>query len=224
MHTSFDFEGDGYDYALRSIAPVDLIVDPGYTIDYAGTSNTCASCHQPRTAPPVDNGMGLFQVTSTHWGPHHGPQATLLEGIQGAEIEGDVEYPDPASAGHRKGASCTSCHMGESDGDINGLHTWVPTTSDCAKCHSNGIPEEVGGFKEDMATLLTQLEEIGILHSEVVDDVLEVHPVPGTYDILAAEAAWNYILIYEDASGGTHNPKYAKALIQNSIEALNNAD
>lgn len=217
MHTSFDFETDGYDYALRTIDPVTLIVDDSYTIDYNGTANTCANCHQPRRSGPVDNGLGLFEVTSSHWGPHHGPQSTMLEGIQGMEIAGGLEYPAVAEAGHRTGSSCTSCHMGETSDQIDGNHTWIPTPNACTTCHSSGAPEKVAGLEEDMEALLALLEDAHILH---MDEEGAVHPVEGVYTILEAEAAWNYLFVYEDASKGVHNPNYAKALIKNSLDAL----
>jgi hypothetical protein len=211
-HTTFDFENDGFDYALRSIRPVDLITDPSYTINYNGTSNNCALCHQPRTSPPEADGSGDFAVTSSHWGPHHGPQSTFLEGIQGAELVGTNEYPAPASATHRTGSSCTSCHMGLTSGETDGNHTWIPTSTACAQCHTNGIPDGVAGLEDDMSALGLLLEDIGIVH--------DGHPVEGTYSITEAEAAWNYLLVMEDASKGTHNPAYARALIKNSIEVL----
>jgi hypothetical protein len=214
-HTTFDFENEGYDYALRMIRPVTLITDDSYTINYENASNNCALCHQPRTSPPTDNGAGKFEVTSTHWGPHHGPQSTFLEGIQGAEIVGTLDYPAAGTATHRTGSSCTSCHMGISDGEINGDHTWIPTSTACVTCHPNGAPDGVAGLEDKMASLLTILEEVGILHE---DD--GVHPVLGEYTIVEAEAAWNYLLVMEDASKGTHNPAYTKALIDNSIEAF----
>lgn len=215
-HTTFDFENEGYDYALRAIRPVDLITDPSYTINYQGTSNNCALCHQPRRSPPVDDGTGEFAVTSSHWGPHHGPQSTFLEGIQGAELAGSNEYPAPATATHRTGSSCTSCHMGETTGEIDGEHTWIPTSTACTACHTNGAPDGVAGLEDDMKSLLVILEAEGILHEE--DG--EVHPVVGTFPMTTAEAAWNYLLVMEDSSNGTHNPAYARALIKNSLEAL----
>ena len=221
MHTSFDFETDGYDYALRTLDPVNLIVDENYAMDFEGTSNICANCHQPRSSGPVDNGLGLFEVPR-RFGPHHGPQSTMLEGIQGAEIAGSVDYPEAGSARHRTGSSCTNCHMGETSGQIDGNHTWHPTPNACVTCHTNGAPEEVDGFEEDMDALLALLEAEGILESEINEDgELEVDAVEGTFPILVAEAAWNYLFVMEDQSHGQHNPKYAKALIKNSIEALN---
>ncbi len=187
MHKTFDFENEGYDYALRTLRGVDLIVDASYTINYEGTSNLCANCHQPRTATPVDSGDGTFRVTSSHWGPHHGPQATFLEGIQGAELAGAIEYPAAGSAIHRKGSSCTECHMGETTGGIDGNHTWIPTATACTSCHPNGAPEGVAGLEEEMEVLLAMLEDVGILHK---DEEGEVHPVPETYSITEAHAAW----------------------------------
>jgi hypothetical protein len=214
-HTTFDFENEGYDYALRSIAPVQLIADASYTIDYKGTSNNCAQCHQPRRSPPTADEDGNFAVTSSHWGPHHGPQSTLLEGIQGAEIAGTLEYPAVGTASHRTGSSCTSCHMGATSGETDGEHTWIPTSTACTECHTAGIPNDgngATGIVEGMETLHQLLEEAGILNGG--------HPHQGTYPIVVAEGAWNYLLLLEDASKGAHNPKYAKALLNNSIEAL----
>jgi hypothetical protein len=222
-HKTFDFANDGADYALRTIAPITLITDATYTIDYNGTSNMCVDCHQPRTAPPASTD-GTFTVTSTHWGPHHGPQSTVLEGIQGANIVvsgGDV-YPAAGTAAHRIGASCVQCHMSESDGDDNGTHTWIQTDDSCLDCHGS-VPTEVTGLVADMATLAVLLEAVegvdgngdpvhGIVHSG--------HPQEGTFTIVEAEAAWNYLLVMEDSSMGVHNPKYTKALIANSIKAL----
>ena len=41
-----------------------------------------------------------------------------------------------------------------------------------------------------------------------------------TVPLKEAQAAWNFALLREDRSKGIHNPNYAKALIANSIEAL----
>ena len=211
-HNTFDFENDGHDFALRSFAAVTLITDPTYTIDLGDKSNNCVSCHQPRRTPPIDEGAGMFAVTSSHWGPHHGPQSTLLEGIQGAELTGTTSYPGVGTAKHRTGSSCTSCHMGEASTIEDGAHSFNPTSTACTSCHANGAPNEVEGLAADMEALASLLETVGIVH--------DGHPVVGTYTIEQASAAWNYLLIMEDSSNGIHNPKYASALIKNSIETI----
>ncbi len=213
QHSTFDFENDGYDFALRSFDPVTLITDETYTIDFGDKSNNCTSCHQPRRLPPSNDGSGMFAVTSSHWGPHHGPQSTLLEGIQGAELAGSEAYPGIGTAKHRTGSSCVTCHMGQSEGgDNTGQHSFNPTSTACTTCHPSGAPSEVAGLADDMEALAILLEDVGIVH--------EGHPVVGSYTLTQAEAAWNYLLIMEDSSNGVHNPAYAKALVKNSLEAL----
>jgi hypothetical protein len=221
-HSTFDFENDGYDHALRNFDPVTLITDAAVTIDFGDLSNICTNCHQPRRTGPIDDGNGTFTVTSTHWGPHHGPQATFLEGIQGAHLIGSEVYPAPMSATHRTGATCTSCHMGETTDGTDGDHTWVPTVNGCTNCHSNP-PSELNGFADELATLATLLEAVTGVDGngdEVHGIVHDGHPQRGTFTLKEAQAAWNYLLIMEDASMGIHNPAYARALIKNSIEAL----
>ncbi len=219
-HDTFDFENDGPDYALRNVEPLQLIVDENYHIDYGNTSNSCISCHQPRTAEPANDGNGTFTITSSHWGPHHGPQSTMLEGIQGAQIPGSMGYPGIATATHRTNSTCVSCHMGETTNGMDGSHTMWPTDNACVSCHSSGIPNEVGGLANDMNTLAMLLENVVSQDGTVTGIVHDDHPQPGTYTILEAQAAWNYLFVLEDKSNGIHNPAYSKALIRNSIEAL----
>lgn len=255
-HRSFDFENDGQDYALRNIDAIQLIVDDGYFIDL-GLSNTCVACHQPRRSGPEDDGNGTFTMTSTHWGPHHGPQSTMLEGIQGMHIPGSANYPNVGSAAHRTGSTCTSCHMAETTDGSDGSHTFYPSLNACIACHTNGVPEEVSGLAAEMGLLEVLLENvIGWEYEYEVDEdgelildengdpiivldgngdpvILEVHGIihdghPNTgsfgegavFTILEAEAAWNYLFVEEDQSGGLHNPTYSKALIRNSIESF----
>jgi nitrate/TMAO reductase-like tetraheme cytochrome c subunit len=214
-HKSFDFENDGNDFALRGLDPITLITD-GTVIDFGNKSNVCVSCHQPRRLPPTDpNGTGSFFISSSHWGPHHGPQATLYEGIQGAEVSGSVAYPAVASSTHRQEASCTSCHMTPATEGESPSHAMIPSENACISCHSS-VPTEVVGLEADMNTLGQLLEAAGALHF----DGEEWHPVKGSVSIQVAKAAWNFLLVYEDMSKGVHNPAYAKALISNSIESF----
>jgi len=273
-HRSFDFDTDGNDYALRTFAPVSLIVDESVVLDATndsdpmGASNACISCHQPRHEGPT----GLeaeYTIDSGHWGPHHGPQATLVEGIEGYEFS-NIGISAAGTSGHSEGSSCVACHMSE------GGHTWepsTPTSVTCTKCHD--AKTEVAGFEPDMLTLAGQLATVegweykySVLRDDSLDPVLDadnklqfldangditkessmyvielddngdkitevvigaVHsdsPNPGFYGMGAtftsdqAGAAFNYIYLTEDKSKGVHNPDYAKALIAQSIDAL----
>ncbi|RED44720.1 hypothetical protein [Seonamhaeicola aphaedonensis] len=224
-HRSFDFENDGNDYALRNIDPVKLVLDPSTALDLKndadplGLSNACITCHQPRPSYPIPAGTDNYEITSSRFGPHHGPQSTMLQGIMGAPIAGSTGYPGVASATHRTGASCTTCHMGPSDDNLVGGHTWKPTLNTCTECHTNmtAIPDEIAGFSEDMETLKNLL--LALNPSPLLEND---RTVPGTYSADVAKATWNYRTALEDQSKGIHNPAYTRALLKNSIEALQN--
>lgn len=222
QHSTFDFENDGFDFALRTFDPVTLVLDPTYTIDFGNTSNNCITCHQPRSSYPVpaDDGTGLYEITSDRFGPHHGPQSTMLEGILGANVPGAEGYPGIAQHPHRKFSSCTQCHMAPSDNIEEGLHSWninIATSNACTTCHPDGANDQLEGFDTDIATLKQKLYDIGILTDLNGDPN---RSVLGEYSVKQAQAAWNYMTLIEDRSKGVHNPDYTKALLQNSIEAL----
>ena len=220
MHRSFNFEEDGNDKAVRSIEPVNLFLDPNITIDIRnasdelGLSNLCVNCHQPRDSYDIPGPTADYIVTSSRFGPHHGPQSVMLEGIMGANISGSVAYPGVGSAGHREGSSCIACHMGESSDPEQGDHTWQAADDTCLKCHSSR-PPAVTGFQTDYDRLLELLVAEGALTptGSAVQDTFPAH---------VAQAAWNWRFLMEDQSKGVHNPNYAKALLKNSIEALEN--
>lgn len=244
-HDTFDFDNDGPDYALRNDNPTQVLLDPSYTLDFEGSSNNCISCHQPRTSYviPAEDGTGKYVVTSTRFGPHHGPQSTMLEGILGANIAGSTGYPGVASATHRTASSCVSCHMAPSTNPEIGAHSWVPSESVCVTCHTNGAPSELNGYTAGMATLAQLLANVvGEEYEEDVDGnpvydvdgnpvgtgvvvngiVVDDRSQTGIFTTEEAQAAWNYITLLEDQSRGIHNPAYSRALLNNSIEALQN--
>lgn len=211
-HVTFDVENDGPDYALRTTSAVNVIIDSLNTIDLGGPSNLCVNCHQAREAYPEPDGDGNFNISSTHWGPHHGPQGNLIVGRIGYQFSGSVDYPstgNTATAHARQG--CTTCHM--EDGD----HTFHPAVDACTKCHDGATDFDINGFQTEIVGLLAQLEskleEKGVMTNGSVN-------APATYTVDLARAYYNYILVEEDRSEGVHNPAYIKALLQNTIEAI----
>ncbi len=191
------------DWALTTEAPVTLYVS-GATFD-AGAGNLCANCHQPRREMEAENGM--VDVDSTHWGPHHGPQAAMLLGIGGA---GDASGT-PSVHYTAIQDSCVTCHM------VDENHTMAANVAACTACHADASDFDIGGAQTEVEELLAELLELleakGLYH--------EGHPVVGEYPEGEAAALWNYIYIAtEDSSMGVHNPSYTKALLEASIEAL----
>ena len=194
------------DWALETTAPVPLFAFENKTYD-GGKGNLCANCHQPRrviaAADPNDN----IAVTSSHWGPHHGPQSAMLLGIGGA---GDVAGV-PSFHSSMIADTCVTCHIGP---DM--VHTFEALTSGCAECHGEDF--DIDSKQAEVEELIVQLGEL-LKTKGLLDEA--GHPVVGIYPAAEAQALWNYIFIaIEDGSLGVHNPPYTRALLQASVEVM----
>jgi hypothetical protein len=198
IHTTYT----GDDFKLETVAAVDLYAVEGATYD-AGSGNLCVNCHQPRRAfsEAVE---GMVEVTSTHWGPHHGPQSAFLLGYGGAGLEGKASkhYNEVED-------SCVGCHLGE-----NQDHTFEPVIDSCTECHEDVESFDLNGLQTDVQAKLDKLaaylESAGLFH--------DGHPVVGIYPEDQAMALWNYIAIaFEDKSLGIHNPSYISDLLEISL-------
>ena len=203
IHTSYT----GEDWALETTDPVALLAFEDTTFD-GGEGNLCANCHQPRRQ--IDEAVdGMIEVTSTHWGPHHGPQSAMLLGLAGAgEVEGS-----PSAHATMVEDTCVSCHMGEGD-----VHTFEPDVAACQGCHADIEDFDVNGLQTEVQAMLDELEE-ALIAKALLDE--EGHPAVENLPEAEAAALWNWIYIaHEDKSVGVHNPAYTKALLEASLEAL----
>lgn len=229
-HNTFDFAKDGQDYALRTVAAVDLMLytDHVKKIDFGNSSNLCANCHQPRNSyrVPGEAGETTYSITSSRFGPHHGPQSTLVEGIGLYDVAGSMAIPGTKSHPHRNGA-CVSCHMGDFK-DNTGGHTWKASLNNCKTCHSTATSFDVNGGQTKIAGLMTNLKN-ALVAKGVLDATGALNKVNGktisatnpmVLPVAQAGAYWNYITLVEDRSNGVHNPAYIEAVLKNSIEAL----
>jgi len=204
IHTSYT----NTDWALETTDPVVLYAFEEVTYD-GGKGNLCANCHQPRRTIAAPDPNDNIAVTSTHWGPHHGPQSAMLLGIGGG---GDVVGTISPHAVLVK-STCVSCHISE-----NGAHTFEAVEASCTGCHPDADGFDVGGVQTEVAALIAELGEL-LVAKGLLDE--EGHPVVGEYPSAQAAALWNYIMIeIEDGSLGVHNPGYTKALLEASIAAL----
>ena len=217
LHEDFD----GSDYGLRVSGPVTAEYN-GEPMDLIGNSNLCATCHQTRGPEPnVDSPGETFYISSTHYGPHHGPQANVVLGVGFAEVEGPASYPDAGSSYHySEDASCVGCHMGEYG--MGGGHSWIPNLAACEECHETEMDDyNYGGTQTATHDQLVELRDLLIDRGVVAGDEEEgFHPVVGTYPMLHAQAFFNWIGLDEDRSLGAHNPKYVNALLVNTVAAL----
>ena len=218
FHQSLDFTNER-NYALRTIAAVDLLMyraddplaDP-VTMDLGTGSNLCANCHQPRRVGPVSTDDST-RVTSSHYGPHHGPQSTSLAGLGAYEVGSG--YPAPGTGSkHATDATCTACHM------HSGEHTWKPGIDGCntTDCHNGNLTtvfenQRQKDFAAKMVTLEGKLKTAGLLD-------VDGHPAVGTYPTDQVGALYNYEWLVDDRSNGVHNFPYLETMLDNSIAVL----
>ena len=220
FHQSFDFENEA-NAALRAFKPVELLMyraaDPTASpviMNLGAGSNLCANCHQPRSVgPKIAGGVPVNDstyVSSTRYGPHHGPQSTTLAGIGAAEIGSGYPAPGGGSA-HASNSDCITCHMHEGD------HSWEPSLASCntTDCHNGALTSVTGNSRQNtFITLVTTLE--GKLKTAGLLDASGT-PVKATFPSDEVAALYNYQWIIEDRSNGIHNFPYLETLLTNSI-------
>jgi hypothetical protein len=225
------------DWALRDVTPVHPYIDTTTTIDLTvqlaggtdGTSNLCGKCHQARkTSPWLTNPKGTdsLSVTSTRWGPHHGPQFLMLAG-KGAFEMGSSTF---RSTDHKSHATCRNCHMAPAQGEAVGGHTLWMTSSEtgdnvaaCKPCHSaigtsfdyNGAQTTIETKYQTLKVLLAQKNVI-----DTVNDILK-GPIsaskPKKFTQIQLAVVWNYFLVDADRSMGIHNYAYISDMLDAGI-------
>ena len=195
------------DWALATTDPVALYAFDDVTFD-GGEGNLCANCHQPRRQ--IDEAVdGMIEITSTHWGPHHGPQSAMLLGLAGA---GDVSGTASAHATQVED-TCVTCHLGD-----GASHTFEAQLEPCQACHSGAEDFDIDGLQTEVQAGLDELEA-ALIAKGWLDE--EGHPAVTSVPEAEAAALWNWIYIaHEDKSLGVHNPAYTKALIEAGLAAL----
>lgn len=195
------------DWALETTDPMEFFAIEGTTFD-GGEGNLCATCHQPREliGEAVD---GMVEITSTHWGPHHGPQSAMLMGLAGSsDVSGS-----PSAHYQVVENTCVGCHLGDSAN-----HTFEPEVATCQACHTDADSFDIGGVQTDVQAMLDELET-DLIDQGLLDE--EGHPSVDTVPEQYAAALWNWIYIgHEDKSLGVHNPGYTQALLEASLEAF----
>ncbi len=207
VHTTYT----GTDWALETTAPVDLFAFEGVTFD-GGEGNLCVECHQPRRGidPVVD---GMIEVSSEHWGPHHGPQSSMMLGIAGAGTDGLTLEGSPSAHYTNVEGTCVTCHMGEGKS-----HTYQPDIATCQGCHSGAENFDINGVQTKVQGLLDELKA-ALIAKGWLDP--EDHPLVQSVPAGEAAALWNYIYVaHEDKSLGVHNSDYTIQLLEEGLASL----
>lgn len=187
-------------------------------------------------------------ITSYRWGTHYGTQAAIVGGKGAYEFAGTETYSNSA---HKTGASCASCHAAAASGISGGHTFSVVNeengalnTNGCKKCHSNTstLNNSITSVKTEIDGLLVALGDKLSAYLEKEDGVytgyVDLYDAnansnaryknPGAGNVAfpavnnkTAAALVNFMLVSRDRSHGIHNYPYTKALLTNTIAALN---
>jgi len=212
------------------------------SMELYGAGAQCMDCHRSRRFA-ADYALNPNN-NSSHFGPHHGPQADMILGANMPDFGMGVELPTSPHA--LTGGACVDCHMGHGDNyDENynvkhvGGHSFNMNDAEgndnveaCAPCHGdvgtsftekkffmNGDADHDGdGVAEGVQEEVHGLMEI--LHAYLLDD--EGNFVLGNKSITPelTRALYNYMWVEEDRSFGIHNPAFTVSLLKLTIQTL----
>ena len=212
IHTTYTKD----DFSLTGGEKPVVLEKSGGTFD-GGKGNLCANCHQIRNDLPVASGGNIDLGTNTRFGTHYGVEAAMLLGEGGLGVSGSpsphyqlVENP------------CVACHMGDERN-----HTYLPAVARCQTCHADAENFDINGVQTEVQAMLDEVHELlvasGIMAADYTDDagnLQQGRSIPGVYPEAVANAMWNYKFVVEDQSRGVHNSAFAKALLQQALDAL----
>jgi len=150
-------------------------------------------------------------ISSTHAGPHHGPQGNLWAGLVGS-VDGTP------FAAHDGG--CVMCHMGPESG-----HSFIPEEENCTvtDCHGTFPDDDLEAIEDRIMAVGAELEALHAIH---LDDPNagyvygNVHPIYASLPRAEFQAWWDFTFLLEDRSNGAHNPDYADTLLDAAEAAL----
>jgi mono/diheme cytochrome c family protein len=209
----------------------------GTVIKDGGKGLLCMNCHQSRRNAAV---YAATTAGSARFGPHHSPQADMLQGTNGFTYGKNI--PTSAHAFVVED-SCVSCHMQAVEGPElthAGGHTFKPASEAgengervelveaCQKCHGAAASSfnfalldydndgEVEGVQTEVKHLLDKLSTLlppfGAAKEELAIDASWTRP--------QLQAAYNWQFVKYDGSYGVHNMVYAVGLLKASIADL----
>ena len=183
-------------------------------------------------SPWITNPKGTdsLAVTSTRWGPHHGPQFLMLAG-KGAFEMGASAF---GSSNHRTNATCRNCHMGPAQGEAVGGHTLKMSSTEtgdnvaaCKPCHSSiGTTFDVNGRQTEIEGLYQTLK-VKLAQKKVLDTITGIlkGPIsaskPKKFTQIQLSVYWNWCMVDADRSMGVHNYVYTRDMLNAGIAYMN---
>jgi len=201
--------------------------------------NACMWCHKSRKDVTNFITAANNSLTSTHWGPHEGPQADIYTGRGGYHYAGKT-YGNSSHQAFEDG--CINCHMPDIATNQNvGDHSFAPHLETCtsAGCHATAKSFDVGGGKSAMTAGIQELRValnlkgwltrsasapyVPLTADDLADSQLKLDlTMPGVSGLTGDEAGavYNYLLLARGSAGGVHNPLYVRELIFDSVSSI----
>lgn len=214
------------DYALRGTDAFTMELTD-HTYDF-GSSNQCAKCHQGRETTPFPTaGAEPVNITNMRWGPHYSTQANMFAGVGAIEIAGPLPYSNSAHTTVVEDG-CVSCHMGIASGITSGGHQMNITVgtsrnlNGCVDCHTDQavIVATLNENKAEIEGLTAELKGL-LVEQGLLNETTGYIPVPQVLTQDQLSYILNYKLVYYDHSAGAHNYRYTRAILTNTIAAIN---
>jgi hypothetical protein len=205
--------------------------------DY-GKGNLCANCHKPRSINPKPDPTktavtDTITITSSRWYQHYGVQGPMLAGTNGFEFTGYTysnSFHTTSTVIADEG--CVICHMAVEERNPAGGHTMKIEDEEAgellvgclsAGCHSEPFELDYEGTRTEIEGLLDELHTL-LLDREWITASGSINASSGSPLKIApayeAGALYNYFFVEHDLSLGAHNTKYARQLLESSIEVL----
>jgi hypothetical protein len=152
---------------------------------------------------------GNVEITSSRFGTHHGVEAAMLLGEGGLGVTGS---PSPHFTAVED--TCVACHMG-----AEASHTYLPDAARCQACHADAEDFDMDGVQTEITAMVDELTAL-FIERGMMNEATGLWIVPATYPEAVADAMWNYTFVKEDQSMGVHNSAYARALLNQALEAM----
>ncbi|UFS70326.1 hypothetical protein LPW11_20930 [Geomonas sp. RF6] len=220
---------------LRSVAPTapygtDAAANPDF-----GPSNLCISCHSGTTSGgrikallSEGNDFGNLPFVD----PHYSAAGGVLCGSVGYHFSGAL-YASYSSHTHRvvgtgnyretgRSGPCIACHKSSSYG-----HSFATGALPvCSECHVGLTDASIAASRASFQNLLTvlkaELAARGIGYLETWPHFSVTNWGAGQAGADRMGAAFNYALLVKEPGAFAHNPSYAKKLVVDSIDILDN--
>jgi hypothetical protein len=187
-----------------------------------GTGQVCAQCHKARP----DNASVLSQIETgtSRPGPHHSNQTDMFLGAGSYEIPG---YTYNRNHAHKAiiGDACVTCHMTREvflhgEEQEHAFHTFSPDVGNCTDCHAGITDFDVNGVQTEIHAKLDQASQL-LGYADLADFLANWNADNTSKTVWEREVG--YAILFVDYSGdfGTHNPAYARSLLDNAIDYAN---